>query len=195
MNELPCSTQYLRLIVPSFDEPEPQPNCPSLDVSLGEERGPGPPIKPHIPNSFKMKEVDHLTNHTPASPYVASFHPKDTYCYYRSCIDDPKKHYGFKPILNKIQCIPSVDISNWEMFDDDWGLESKEVSPLGKELSLFDRPNKVERGRMLEAYRLEPILQQQISQRMALSYHDGMYRYYHPHLNSSVGEPSPLSVK
>nr|GEU71672.1 hypothetical protein [Tanacetum cinerariifolium] len=39
-----------------------------------------------------------------------------------------------------------VDISNWEMFDDDWGLESKEVSPLGEELSLFDRPNKVERG-------------------------------------------------
>ncbi|GKD39031.1 hypothetical protein Tco_1259238 [Tanacetum coccineum] len=63
--------------VPSFDEPEPQPNCPSLDVSLGEERGPGPPIKPHIPDSFKMKEVDHLTNHTPPSPHVASFHPKD----------------------------------------------------------------------------------------------------------------------
>ncbi|GJW71028.1 hypothetical protein Tco_0127945 [Tanacetum coccineum] len=44
-----------------------------------------------------------------------------------------------------------VDISNWEMFDDAWGLESKEVSPLGEELSLFDRPNKVERGRILEA--------------------------------------------
>ncbi|GKB22071.1 retrovirus-related pol polyprotein from transposon TNT 1-94 [Tanacetum coccineum] len=32
------------------------------------------------------------------------------------------------------------------MFDDDWGLESKEVSPIGKELNLFDRPNKVEIG-------------------------------------------------
>ncbi|GJT90958.1 hypothetical protein Tco_1079803 [Tanacetum coccineum] len=38
-----------------------------------------------------------------------------------------------------------VDISNWEMFDDDWRLESKKVSPLGEELSLFDRPNEVER--------------------------------------------------
>ncbi|GKB76430.1 hypothetical protein Tco_0943325 [Tanacetum coccineum] len=42
-----------------------------------------------------------------------------------------------------------------EMFDNDWGLESKEVSPLGEELSLFDRPNEVERGRIQEARRLE----------------------------------------
>ncbi|GJS56699.1 hypothetical protein Tco_0651483 [Tanacetum coccineum] len=47
------------------------------------------------------------------------------------------------------------------MFDDDWRLESKEVSPLVEELSLFDRPNEVERGRILEEHRLEPILQQQ----------------------------------
>ncbi|GKA61312.1 hypothetical protein Tco_0760719 [Tanacetum coccineum] len=160
---------------PSFDKPEPQPqpspNCQSLDVSLGEERGPEPPIKPHSLDSFRMKEVDRLTINTPPSPHVASSHPKDTYCYYRPCIDDPKKHYGFKP-----------------------GLLGKSAS-LGKELSLFDRPNKVERGRIPEAHRLESILQQQISQHMAPSHHDGMYRYYHPHLNSSVGEPSPLSVK
>ncbi|GKD58414.1 hypothetical protein Tco_1295923, partial [Tanacetum coccineum] len=60
-----------------------------------------------------------------------------------------------------------------EMFDDDWGLELKEVSPLGEEISLFDRPNEVERGRILEACRLEFILQQKISQRMAPSHHDG----------------------
>ncbi|GKA14832.1 hypothetical protein Tco_0694478 [Tanacetum coccineum] len=87
--------------VPSFDEPEPQPNplpnCLSLDVSLGEERSPEPPIKPHSSDSFRMKEVDSLTINTPPSPHVASSHPKDTYCYYRPCIDDPKKHYGFKP--------------------------------------------------------------------------------------------------
>ncbi|GKF95488.1 hypothetical protein Tco_0288223, partial [Tanacetum coccineum] len=110
-------------------------------------------------------------------------------------IDDPKRHYEFKPSLLGKSVYLGVDISNWEMFDDDWGLESKEVSPLGEELSLFDGPNKVERGRILEAHSLEPILQQQISQRMAPSHHDGMYRYYHPHLNSNVGEPSPLSVK
>ncbi|GJV76379.1 protein kinase-like domain, concanavalin A-like lectin/glucanase domain protein [Tanacetum coccineum] len=68
--------------VPSFDEPEPQPNplpnCLSLDVSLGEERGPEPPIKPHSLDSFRMKEVDSLTINTPPSPHVASSHPKDT---------------------------------------------------------------------------------------------------------------------
>ncbi|GJT57588.1 hypothetical protein Tco_0992642 [Tanacetum coccineum] len=46
-------------------------------------------------------------------------------------------------------------------------------SSVGEELSLFDRPNEVERGRILEAHRLESILQQQISQRMAPSHHDG----------------------
>ncbi|GKE77028.1 hypothetical protein Tco_1543148, partial [Tanacetum coccineum] len=89
--------------VSSFDEPKPQPNpvpsCPSLSVSLGDERGPEPPIKPHSPDSFRMKVVDNLTIHTPPSPHVASFHPKDMYCYYHPCIDDPKKHYGFKPGL------------------------------------------------------------------------------------------------
>ncbi|GJZ05314.1 hypothetical protein Tco_0538589 [Tanacetum coccineum] len=89
--------------IPSFDEtkpqPQPLPNCPSLDVSLGDTIGPEPPIKPHSPDSSRVK-----------------------------------------------------------MFDDDWGLESKEVSPLGKELSLFDRPNEVERGRILETHHLEHII-------------------------------------
>ncbi|GJV11508.1 hypothetical protein Tco_1353049 [Tanacetum coccineum] len=89
--------------VPSFDEPEPQPNpspnCPSLDVSLGEERGSEPPIKTHIPDIFRMKVIDPLIIHTPPSPHVASFHPKDVYCYHHPCIDDPKKHYRFKPGL------------------------------------------------------------------------------------------------
>ncbi|GJT36868.1 hypothetical protein Tco_0936733 [Tanacetum coccineum] len=117
-----------------------------------------------------MKEVDSLTINTLPSPHVASSHLKDTYCYYRPCNDDPKKHYGFKLGLLGKSASLGLDISNLEMFD--WGLESKEVSPLGKELSLFDRPNEVERGRILEAHRLEPILQQQISQRMAPSHHD-----------------------
>ncbi|GJS31491.1 hypothetical protein Tco_0492111 [Tanacetum coccineum] len=83
-----------------FDEPEPQPqplrNCPSLDVSLGDERGLEPPIKPFSPDSFRMKVVDLLTIHTPPSPGLESFHLKDMYCYYHPCVDDLKKHYGFK---------------------------------------------------------------------------------------------------
>ncbi|GJU52575.1 ribonuclease H-like domain-containing protein [Tanacetum coccineum] len=80
-------------------EPLDQTKLKDVDISLGDERGPEPPIKSHSPGSFKMKEVDHLTIHTPPSPHVASFHPKDVYCYYHPCIDDPKKHYGFKPDL------------------------------------------------------------------------------------------------
>ncbi|GJQ99809.1 hypothetical protein Tco_0522794 [Tanacetum coccineum] len=87
--------------VPSFDEPKSQPqplrNCPSFDVSLEDERGLEPPIKPLSPDSFRIKVVDKSTINTPPSPHVASFHPKDTYCYYHPCIDGPKKHYGFKP--------------------------------------------------------------------------------------------------
>ncbi|GJT84416.1 hypothetical protein Tco_1058758 [Tanacetum coccineum] len=59
------------------------------------------------------------------------------------------------------------------MFDDDWGLESKEVSPLGKELSLFDRPNEEERVKILEAHRLEHIIQQLIFQHVTPSHNDG----------------------
>ncbi|GJZ57415.1 hypothetical protein Tco_0612909 [Tanacetum coccineum] len=87
--------------IPSFDQPKPQPqplpNCPPLDVCLGNERGLKPPIKSHSPDSFRMKVLDDLTIRTPPSSLVASFHPKDTYCYYHPCIDDPKKHYQFKP--------------------------------------------------------------------------------------------------
>nr|GEV57660.1 hypothetical protein [Tanacetum cinerariifolium] len=138
--------------VPSFDGPEPQSllNCSSLDASLRDVIGPEPPIKPYSPDSSRMKVVDYLTTQTPPSPHVANSHPKGVYNYYNPGIDEPKRHYGFKPGLLGKSVSLGVDISNWEMFDDDWGLESKEVSPLGEELSLFDRLNKVERGRILE---------------------------------------------
>ncbi|GJW78212.1 hypothetical protein Tco_0139894 [Tanacetum coccineum] len=132
--------------VPNFDGPEPQPslNSPSLDVSLGDVIGPEPPIKPHSPDSSRMKVVDYLTTQTPHLPHVTNSHPKGVYSYCNPGIDDPKRHYGFKPRLLGKSVSLGVDISNWEMFDDDWGLESKEVSPLGEELSLFDRPNEVD---------------------------------------------------
>ncbi|GJT02488.1 hypothetical protein Tco_0823657 [Tanacetum coccineum] len=158
------NTPFSSREVPSFDGPEPQPllNSPSLDVSLGDVIGPEPPIKPHSPDSSRMKVVDYLTTQTSPSPHVANSHPKGVYSYYNPGIDDPKRHYRFKLGLLGKSVSLGVDISNWEKFDDDWGLESKEVSPLG-ELSLFDRPNEVERGRILKAHRLEFILQQQIS--------------------------------
>nr|GEX92892.1 ribonuclease H-like domain-containing protein [Tanacetum cinerariifolium] len=111
-------------------EPQPQPlySYPSLDVSLGDERGLEPPIKPLSPDSFRMKVVDLLGIHTPHSPHLASFHPKDTYCYYHPCIDDPKKYYGFKPGLLGHSGSLGVDFSKLKMIKDDLKLESKKVS-------------------------------------------------------------------
>ncbi|GJY69295.1 hypothetical protein Tco_0472277 [Tanacetum coccineum] len=67
--------------VPSVDEqgPQPLPNFPSLDVNLGDKRGPEPPIKPHNLDSFRMKLIDPLTIHTPPSPRMAPFKLKDVY--------------------------------------------------------------------------------------------------------------------
>ncbi|GJW43027.1 hypothetical protein Tco_0071826 [Tanacetum coccineum] len=184
--------------VPSFDGLEPQPllNSPSSDVSLGDKRGLEPPIKPHSPDSFRMKEVNHLTNHTPPSPHVTSFHPKDTYCYYHPCIGDPKKHYGFKPGLLGHNGSIGVNFSKLEMIEDDLELESKEVYFLGRGLNSPIRPKEVGKVRIKETRHLEHIIQQLIFPHVTPSQNNGVYRYYHPHLNSSIGEPpSPLSVK
>ncbi|GJZ00128.1 hypothetical protein Tco_0517557 [Tanacetum coccineum] len=124
----------------------------SLDVSPRDVIGPEPPIKPHSLDGSRMKVVDYLTTQTPPSPHVENSYPKSVYSYYNPGIDDHKRHYGFKLGLLGKSVSLGVDISNWEMFDDDWRLESKEV--LGEELSLFDRKNEVERGRILEAHSL-----------------------------------------
>ncbi|GJX37067.1 hypothetical protein Tco_0250370, partial [Tanacetum coccineum] len=146
----------LDMIEDKVDNPSPQ------NASLGNERGPEPPIKPPSPDSFRMKEVDHLTIHTPPSPHLASFHLKDTYCYYHPCIDDPKKHYGFKPGLLGQSGSLGVDFSNMEMIEDDWELEPKEVSFLGRRLNLPVRPKEVENVRIKETHHLEHIIQQPI---------------------------------
>ncbi|GKE72735.1 hypothetical protein Tco_1534776, partial [Tanacetum coccineum] len=56
-HDLPLSSRE----VPSFDklepQPQPLPNCPPLDASLGNERGLKPTIKPHSPDSFRMKGI------------------------------------------------------------------------------------------------------------------------------------------
>ncbi|GJW06596.1 hypothetical protein Tco_1569019 [Tanacetum coccineum] len=134
-HDIPLSSKE----VPSFDktkpQPQPLPTCPPLDISLGDKRGLEPPNKPHGPDSFRMKKVDHLTNNTSPSPHVESFQSKDTYCHYHPCIGDPKKHYGFKPGLLGLSGSLGVDFSKLGMIEDDWKLESKEVSFLGRGLN------------------------------------------------------------
>ncbi|GKA30582.1 hypothetical protein Tco_0716887 [Tanacetum coccineum] len=118
-------------VPPSFEEATPPVTHPEeVDETVGT------PIEVEPLNETKLEEVGLNCNHnTPlSSREVPSFDGSES-----------------QPLLNS----PSLD-----MFDDDRGLESNEVSPLGEELSLFDRPNEVERGRILEAHRLEPILQQ-----------------------------------
>ncbi|GJZ60976.1 hypothetical protein Tco_0617113 [Tanacetum coccineum] len=117
---------------------------------------------------------------------MASSHPKDTYFYYLSCIDDPKKHYRFKPGLLGHNGSLGVDFLNMKMIEDDWGLESKEVSFLGKGLNSPVRTKEVEK----ETHHLEHIIQQPIFLHVTSSHNNGVYHYYHPHLNSSVGERS-----
>ncbi|GKC36703.1 hypothetical protein Tco_1049087 [Tanacetum coccineum] len=90
-HDLPLSSRK----VPSFDkhdpQPQPLPNFPPLEASLGNERGLKPPINPHSPDSFRMRALDNLNIHIPPSSLVTSFHLRDLYCYYHPCIDDPKK--------------------------------------------------------------------------------------------------------
>ncbi|GKE29104.1 hypothetical protein Tco_1444488 [Tanacetum coccineum] len=119
-HDIPLSSKE----VPSFNEPEPQPqplpSCPSLDECLGEERGHDPQTKPHSPDSLKMKVVDHLTIHTPPSPYVAPLHHKDIYCYYHPCMVDPKKYYRFKlGLLGQSRSL-GVDFSNLEVIENNF---------------------------------------------------------------------------
>ncbi|GJV02781.1 ribonuclease H-like domain-containing protein [Tanacetum coccineum] len=142
-HDIPLSSRE----VPSLDEPKPQPrplpSCPSFDVSLGNQRGLEPPIKAHSLYSFRMKEVDSLTINTPPLPHVVTFHPKNTYCYYHPCIDDPKKHYRFKPGLLGHNGSLGVDFSNFEIIEDDCRLEYKEVSFLREGLNLPVWPNEL----------------------------------------------------
>ncbi|GJW94212.1 hypothetical protein Tco_0173884 [Tanacetum coccineum] len=134
-HEIPLSFKK----VYSFDEPNPQPqplpNYPPLDISLGDQRGPEPPIKPHSLDSFRMKVVDNLTILTPPSPHVAFFHPKDISFYYRPCVDDPKKHYRFKPGLLGQSESPGVDLLNWKEVENN----------LLRGLSLPDKPNELKK--------------------------------------------------
>nr|GEV22473.1 putative reverse transcriptase domain-containing protein [Tanacetum cinerariifolium] len=71
-HDIPLSSKEIL----SFDELEPQPrpflSFPSLEVDLQEERDHELPIKPPSPDSFRMKEVDHLTIRKPPSSLVVS---------------------------------------------------------------------------------------------------------------------------
>nr|GEV45034.1 hypothetical protein [Tanacetum cinerariifolium] len=129
-HDLPLSSREVPISNKPDPQPQPLPNYPSLDASLGNERGLKPPMKPHSLDSFKMKALDNLTIHTPPSSLVASFHLRDLYCYYHPCLDNPKKH-----LLEQSGSL-GIYFLNMEMIENDWDLESKEASFLGRGLNL-----------------------------------------------------------
>ncbi|GKC16247.1 hypothetical protein Tco_1013029 [Tanacetum coccineum] len=132
----------------------------SLSTMDNEKKTLGTPIEVEPLNKTKLEEVGLNCNHnTPlSSREVPSFDGPEP----QPLLNSPSLDVSVGDVIGLEPPIKphSLDSSRMkEMFDDDWGLESKEVSPLGEELSLFDRPNEVERGRILEARRLESILQ------------------------------------
>ncbi|GJZ67377.1 hypothetical protein Tco_0630617 [Tanacetum coccineum] len=96
--------------------------------------------------------------------------------YLNPCIDDPKKHYGFKPGLLGQSGSLGVEFSNLEMIENDWEIESKEVSFLGRGLNSPIRPKEVEKIRIKETHHLEHIIQQPIFQHVTSSHNNGVYR-------------------
>nr|GEW58546.1 hypothetical protein [Tanacetum cinerariifolium] len=166
--------------LPSFEEFTPPVTYPkevekTLETSIEVE-----PL-----NEIELEEVSLNSNHnTPfSSREVSSFDGSEPQPLLNSSSLDvslgdvigpkpPVKPHSLDSSRMKVvnylttQTLPSPHVENSHPKD------SKEVFPLGEELSLFDRTNEVKRGRILEAYRLESILQQQISRCMALSHHD-----------------------
>ena len=171
--------------VPSFDEPEPQPkplpNFPSLDVNLGIEIGPDPPIKPFSPGSFTLKGVDSRPCTEEANIGVNH----DLRYLHHPFVSDHKKHYGFKPGLSGQDGLLTRSLS--KLIENDPFLGGNFSSPidqmeLGKVMMKGEHP-------------FEHIIHPPLSPHEAYFHRDGVYRYYHPHLILSVGKTSPISVK
>nr|GEV76468.1 reverse transcriptase domain-containing protein [Tanacetum cinerariifolium] len=128
--------------LPSFEE-----YTPPMTYSEEVEKTLGTPIEVEPLNKIKLEEVGLNCNHnTPfSSREVPSFDGPEP----QPLLNSPSLDVSLGDVIGPEPPIKphSLDSSRMkEMFDDDWGLEPKEVSSLGEELSLFDRPNKVERG-------------------------------------------------
>jgi hypothetical protein len=171
--------------VPSFDEPEPQPNplpnLPSLDESLGIEKGPDPPIKPYSSGSFTLQVVDPKPCREEADIGV---NYDLTYLHHPFMIDH-KKHYGFKPGLLGQDGFPTRSLS--KLIEDDPFLGENFNSPI--------TPSELGKVMMKAAHPFKHIIHPPLSPNVAYFHHKGVYRYFHPHLFLSVGQTSPISVK
>ncbi|GKD06408.1 hypothetical protein Tco_1181382 [Tanacetum coccineum] len=132
--------------LPSFEEYTPPVTYPEeVEKTLGT------PIEVEPLNETKLEEVGLNCNHnTPfSSTEVPSFDkpkPQPQPLPNWSTLYDPKIHYGFKQGLLGQSGSLGVDLSNMEMIENEWELESKEVSFLGRRLNLPVRPKEVEKS-------------------------------------------------
>jgi hypothetical protein len=171
--------------VPSFDEPEPQPNplpnLPSLDESLGMEKGPDPPIKPYSPGSFTLKIVDPKPCREEAD--IGTNH--DLTYLHNPFMSDHKKHYGFKPCLLGQDGFPTRSLS--KLIENDPFLGENFNSPIDQ--------SELGKVMMKGAHPFEHIIHSPLSPHVACFHPKGVYRYFHLHLIFSVGKTSTISVK
>jgi hypothetical protein len=157
--------------VPSFDEPEPQPNplpnLPSLDGNLGIEKGPDPQIKPYSPGSLGIKLVDYKPCVVEAG--IGVNHDL-TYLHHPFMIDH-KKHYGFKLGLLGQDGFPTRSLS--KLIEDDPFLGQNFNSPI----------DLIELGKVMikGAHPFEHIIHSPIFPHEAYFHRDGVYHYYHSH--------------
>lgn len=171
--------------VPSFDDPEPQPNplpnLPSLDESLGIEKGLDPPIKPYSLGSFTLKVVDPKPCREEAD--IGTNH--DLTYLHHPFMSDHKKHYRFKPGLLGQDGFPTRSLS--KLIENDPFLGKNFNSPIDQ--------SELGKVMMKGAHPFEHIIHSPPSPHMAYFHPKGVYRYFHPHLILSVGKTSPISVK
>ncbi|GJV16056.1 hypothetical protein Tco_1361379 [Tanacetum coccineum] len=169
--------------LPSFEEYTPPVTYPEeVEKTLGT------PIEVEPLNEIKLEEVGLNCNHdTPfSSREVPSFDGPEP----QPLLNSPSLDVSLGDVIGPEPPIKSHSLDSSRMKVVDY--LTTQTPPLpnvanshpkgvysyynpGEELSLFDRPNEVERGGILKAHRLECILQQQISQCMDPSHHDGNF--------------------
>lgn len=179
-NLTPSSREFL-----SFDEPEPQPNplpnLPSLDESLGIKKGPDPPIKPYSLGSFTFMVVDPKPCREEANIGVEH----NLTCLHHPFMIDHKKHYGFKPGLLGQDGSPTSNLS--KLIEND--------PFLGENLNPPINPIELGKVMMIRAHPFEHIIHPSLFTHVAYFHPKGVYRNFHPHLILSVGKTSHISVK
>jgi hypothetical protein len=185
LNTCSHNLSFSSMEVPSFDEPEPKPkplpNLPSLDVNLGIELGPDPPIKPYSPGSFMLKVVDSKPCREEADIGV---NHNLSYLHHPFMINH-KKHYGFKPGLLGQSGFLTWSLS--KLIEDD--------PFLGENLNPPTNPIELGKVMMIGSRTFEHIIHPSLFPHVAYFHPKGVYRYFHPHLILSVGKTSPISVK